>query len=342
MTLPIPRSLDPMEAELRPELPGGEGWIFEPKWDGFRCLAFRDRKEVELRSKSGKPLTRYFPDIVDALLDVAAERFVLDGEIVIPVGQALSFDDLLLRIHPAASRVRTLAGSTPGLFVAFDLLADDRGTDLSGEPLLERREALERFAAEHFGGAPRVRLSPVTRSRATAEKWLHAAREGLDGVMAKRGDLPYQSGSRSGMVKVKRMRTADCVVGGFRWTKSGDRVASLLLGLYGDDGLLHHVGFCAALNERRRKEADERLIVLRGGDGFDGRAPVGHSRWRKEGSGEWEAVRPEVVVEVQYDHFSGGRFRHGTRFQRWRPDKAPRSCTLDQVEREAASALGMI
>jgi ATP-dependent DNA ligase len=340
--LPVPLDIEPMEAELRDELPLGDGWLYEPKWDGFRCLAFRSGGDVDLRSKAGKPLSRYFPDVVEAILEVPADRFVLDGEIVIPVGGSLSFDDLLLRIHPAASRVKKLAAAHPGVFIAFDLLADARGKDLRKKVLRERRGALERFAARLLAHAERVRLSPATEEVKIARKWLAAGRGGLDGVMAKRLDLPYQAGARTGMVKVKRLRSADCVVGGFRWTRSGDRVASLLLGLYDDDGKLHHVGFCAALTDARRREADERLPPLRGGDGFTGRAPQGHSRWRKEGSGDWEPVRPGVVVEVQYDHFTSGRFRHGTRFLRWRPDKPPERCTLDQVAKEGTSAMRML
>ncbi|MEX2583623.1 MAG: ATP-dependent DNA ligase [Gemmatimonadota bacterium] len=318
------------------------GWIYEPKWDGFRCLAFRDGGNVELRSKSGKPLGRYFPDVVDAVLQLGPERFVLDGEVVIPAGDALSFDDLLMRIHPAASRVKKLAASHPATFIAFDLLVDDQGRDLTGEPLIERRRALDDFGAGHVDGIDRVSVSPFTDSLKKARKWLVAGRGGLDGVMAKRAELPYQAGNRNGMVKVKRLRTAECVVGGFRWAKSGKQIGSLLLGLYGEDGFLHHVGFCSAFNAATRKEATALVTPLKGGEGFTGRAPQTKSRWRKEGSGEWEPVKPELVVELQYDHFTGGRFRHGTRFLRWRPDKPPEACSMEQVEREGASALRLI
>lgn len=340
--LPVPITLEPMEAELTNELPEGEGWIFEPKWDGFRCLVFRSGESVELQSKAGKPLARYFPDVVDAVLQLPPEQFVLDGEIVIPVGAALSFDDLLLRIHPAESRVQKLAASTPASFVAFDLLVDESGNDLTREPLAARREALERMAQEHFEKSPRVRLSPSTPKQALARKWLEGDRQGLDGVMAKKADQPYQSGNRTGMLKVKKMRTAECVIGGFRRSKTGKGVASLLLGLYGSDGLLHHVGFCSALNQKGKAEALKKLEPLEGGEGFTGREPTGQSRWRKGDAAEWIRVEPSLVVEVQYDHFSGGRFRHGTKFMRWRPDKAPESCSLEQVEREGVGALKML
>jgi ATP-dependent DNA ligase len=330
--LPVPLDLAPMEAESREKLPEGDGWLYEPKWDGFRCVAFRDGDEIELRSKAGKPLTRYFPDVVDALGALPARRFVLDGEIVIPVEGALSFDDLLLRIHPAASRVAKLAAATPGVFIAFDLLVDSRGADRSGEPLRSRRKRLEDFAGRNLNDGGRVRLSPATEDVAGAQRWLDEAGRALDGVIAKRLDLPYQSGTRTGMVKVKRIRTADCVVGGFRRTRDGTGIASILLGLYDADGLLHHVGFCSAFDARRKREVADRLLPLRGGEGFTGRAPTAESRWRKAGSSaDWEAVRPQLVVEVRYDHFTGGRFRHGTRFLRWRPDKPPTGCTLDQV-----------
>lgn len=342
MKLPISTDFEPMEAELAEKLPEGEGWIYEPKWDGFRCLAFRDGAKIELRSKAGKPLTRYFPDVVERLLQIAVERFVLDGEIVIPAGAGLSFDDLLLRIHPADSRVQKLAAELPAMFIAFDLLVDDEGKDLTEWPLARRRSALNSLAAKRFPENGDVRLSPSTTNAADAQRWLNAVRLGLDGVIAKRAELPYQSGNRHGMIKVKRLRTAECVVGGFRWSKNGKRIGSMLLGLYGDDGLLHHVGFCSALNEARRREAQERLVPLQGGEGFSGRAPGGPSRWRSAGEAKWEAVDPSIVIEVQYDHFISGRFRHGTKFMRWRPDKAPESCEMAQVEREGASAVGLL
>jgi ATP-dependent DNA ligase len=341
VTLPLPLDFPPMEAELRDTLPADGDWLYEPKWDGFRCLAFRDGEEIALQSKAGKPLARYFPDVVELIRGLPPRRFVLDGEIVIPVGGSLSFDELLLRIHPAESRVHKLATANPGTFIAFDLLVDDRGADRTAEPLAGRRERLERFAGRHFGKEPRAILSPVTRELSVARGWLEAGHGGLDGVIAKRSDLPYQSGTRAGMVKVKRMRTADCVVGGFRYGKDGTSIASLLLGLYGEDGKLHHVGFCSAFDRRRRDEVEKRVRPMRGGEGFSGRAPGGPSRWRTAGSGEWEPVRPEIVIEVRYDHFTGGRFRHGTKFLRWRPDKPPQMCTLDQLGPEGSSAFGL-
>jgi ATP-dependent DNA ligase len=342
MSLPLSHDLEPMEADTAAELPEGEGWIYEPKWDGFRCLAFRDGASVELRSKAGKALTRYFPELEEGLSALAARRFVLDGEIVVPADGALSFDALLMRIHPAESRVRKLAAAHPALYVVFDLLVDEKGKDLTPRPLEGRREALEAFMVRHEGPPGPLRLSPLSRDPKKARRWLEAGRHGLDGVMAKRAALPYASGTRDGMVKVKRMRSAECVVAGFRWSKTGKTIGSMLLGLYGDDGLLHHVGFCSALNAKVRKEADARVLPLRGGEGFTGRAPGGPSRWRKEGTGEFERLRPELVVEVEYDHFTGGRFRHGTRFMRWRPDKPPQRCTMEQVEREGRSAMALL
>ena len=342
MALPLPPDFPPMEAESEGEIPTGAGWIYEPKWDGFRCLAFKDGKEVDLRSKAGKPLGRYFPDVVEAIAAIRAPRFVLDGEIVVPVGDALVFDELLLRIHPAGSRVAKLAAAHPARLVVFDLLVDARGKDRTRDPLERRRAALEEFAAKHLRDNHAIHLSPHTDDAAEARRWLAGGHGGLDGVMAKRTELAYASGERTAMVKVKRIRTAECVVGGFRWGKDGKSVGSLLLGLYDAEGLLHHVGFCSALNARVRKEAAERVVPARGGEGFTGRAPGGPSRWRKEGSGEWEALRPQVVVEVEYDHFTGGRFRHGTKFLRWRPDKSPEACRMEQVEKEGRSALATL
>lgn len=341
MSFPLPLSLPPMEAELRKELPEGDEWVYEPKWDGFRCLAFRDGREVELRSKAGKSLGRYFPDVVAALLDLRSAHFVVDGELVIPIGKELSFNELQLRLHPAASRVKKLADAHPALFILFDLLADDSGS-LIGESLALRREALERFVARNEIGSGAIRLSPRVAGRGIAQEWLQRGRRGLDGVVAKRQDMTYQAGNRKGMVKVKRLRTAECVVGGFRWETGSRRIGSLLLGLYDGDGDLQHVGFCSALSEPIRKEARTLLMPLRGGAGFTGGGPQGQSRWSTGGERSWEAVRPELVVEIEYDHFTGGRFRHGTRFLRWRPDKSADACTLSQVEREASAALKLL
>jgi len=306
---------------------------------GFRCIAFRDGDRVDLMSKSGKPLGRYFPDIVEALEALEASRFVVDGEIVIPVGKVLSFDELLLRIHPAASRVRTLAAEHPAMLIVFDLLVDAEGRSLVHEPLSERRAALEAFATKYLTGAGSVRLSPATTSERTVKRWYASVGSALDGVIAKRLDLSYQSGERTGMQKLKQKRTADCVVGGFRYASKKKIVGSLLLGLYDEQGLLNHVGFCSAMSAKERAELTPKLESLVRKPGFTGQAPGGPSRWSTERSGEWEPLATKLVVEVEYDHFTGGRFRHGTGFLRWRPDKSPRQCTMKQVEREAASSL---
>jgi ATP-dependent DNA ligase len=250
---------------------------------------------------------------------------------VIPVDGALSFDELLLRVHPAESRVRALADAHPARLQVFDLLVDERGRSLVGLPLKERRPRLERFAKAFFPPRGRIVLSRATRSAATGRRWLMGGSGDLDGVIAKRLNLPYRSGERDGMVKIKRQRTADCVVGGFRYASKGGGVGSLLLGLYDDEGLLHHVGFTSSLRGDQRKGLAERLERLIQPPGFTGRAPGGPSRWSTERSAEWEPLRPELVVEVAYDHVSGERFRHGTRFLRWRPDKAPRQCRMSQL-----------
>ncbi len=339
MTLPIPKSYAPMEALQVSDLPLGEEWQYEPKWDGFRCIAFRDGNRVDLMSKAGKPLGRYFPDLVDALRGLDAPRFVLDGEIVIPVGKLLSFDELLLRIHPAASRVKTLAEAHPAMLIVFDLLVDEGGDSLVKEPLAERRDALEGFAMRHLGGAGAVRLSPATTEERTVKRWYASVGSALDGVIAKRRGLPYQTGKRTGMQKLKQRRTADCVVGGFRYASKGSSIGSLLLGLYNDHELLDHVGFCSALSAAERARLTPELEALVEPPGFTGRAPGGPSRWSTARSAKWQPLATKLVVEVEYDHFTGGRFRHGTGFLRWRPDKAPRQCTRAQVEREAASSL---
>jgi ATP-dependent DNA ligase len=330
MKLPIAPGYAPMEARIVDELPTGEDWQYEPKWDGFRCLAFRDGAEVELMSKSGQSLARYFPELVETLASLTSKRFVLDGEIVVPVDGALSFDALLQRIHPARSRVEKLATETPSVFRVFDLLVDARGSNLSEHPLSDRRERLEKFAAVNIGGQAGIELSPATAKLTVAEKWL-SGHAGTDGVMAKRRNLPYKTGERTGMVKIKRKRTADCVVGGFRYATKGKVVGSLLLGLYDDDGILHHVGFTSGLTAEERKRVTPLVEKLKGGEGFTGRAPGGPSRWSTDRSGEWEALKPKLVVEVGYDHFTGGRFRHGTKLVRWRPEKAPKQCLLSQV-----------
>jgi ATP-dependent DNA ligase len=341
MKLSLPLDYTPMEAKSVDAIPTGDQWQYEPKWDGFRCLAFRDGAEVELRSKSGQPLTRYFPELVEALRSLPAKRFVLDGEIVVPVGKSLSFDDLLMRIHPAESRVRKLAAETPASLIVFDLLVDEKGKALVGLALEERREKLEAFAAKNFAARGTVLLSPATPDESVARAWLKG-RGGLDGVIAKRIDLPYRTGERTGMQKIKRMRTADCVVGGFRYASKSRVIGSMLLGLYDDDGLLQHVGFTSSFTDAERKTLVPKLEQLIGPPGFTGQAPGGPSRWSSARSAEWEPLKPKLVVEVQYDHFSGGRFRHGTRFLRWRPDKTPRQCTMEQVEQEGTSSLTLL
>ncbi len=331
MSLPISFDYPVMEAATAAKLPEGLEWQYEPKWDGFRCLAFRDGDDVELRSKSNQPLARYFPEMVAALKALKPKQFVLDGEIAIQRGGELSFDDLLQRIHPAASRVAKLAKETPATFYCFDLLVDQSGKLMADEPLRLRRPALEAFAASYFEHS--VQLSPATTDVEGARRWLRTAGGPLDGVIAKRLDLPYASGERSGMVKVKFLRTADCVVGGFRYGEGSELVGSLLLGLYDEEGLLNHVGFCSGLKAAEKPALTKKLEALKGGSGFTGSAPGGPSRWATERSAEWVPLTPELVVEVQFDHFAGGRFRHGTRLMRWRPDKAPRQCGMGQVAR---------
>ena len=322
-----------MEARSVAHLPSGDNWQYEPKWDGFRCLAFRDDDSVALQSKSGQPLGRYFPELVEALLKLKAMQFVLDGEIVVPVQGQLSFDDLLMRIHPAASRVKKLAQETPSKFIVFDLLVDDRGRSIADVPLAERRKKLDAFAKKYRANKKYAELSPETRDLKIAKSWLAGAGGDVDGVIAKHLDLPYQSGNRNGMVKVKRLRTADCVVGGFRYASGGKLVGSLLLGLYDDKGLLHHIGFTSGIKAADKPKLTKRLEALIKPPGFTGRAPGGPSRWATERSAEWKPLAPKLVAEVQYDHFTGGRFRHGTKFLRWRVDKRPAQCTFKQLER---------
>ena len=342
MTSPLKYSYAPMEAKAVAELPVGREWQYEPKWDGFRCIAFRDGAEIELRSKAGKSLTRYFPEIVVALKSISAKRFVLDGELVVPSGGALSFDSLLQRIHPAASRVAKLSQATPALYIVFDLLVDERGRALVERELNERRPLLDAFAKRYFTVAPAfLRLSPRSRAIAVARRWLEG-RAGLDGVVAKRTDMPYRSGDRSGMQKIKRIRTADCVVGGFRYATKGHAVGSLLLGLYDADGLLDHVGFVSSFSAEERKGLLRKIEQLVKPPGFTGQKPGGPSRWSTARSSEWEPLAPKLVVEVTYDHFSGDRFRHGTSFVRWRPDKAPRQCTMEQLKQPAATVSRML
>jgi ATP-dependent DNA ligase len=342
MSLPIKPVFLPMEAQLVDEIPRGEQWQYEPKWDGFRCVVFRDADRVELQSKTGQPMARYFPELVAAILEIDPQQFVLDGEIVIPSGSGISFDDLLMRIHPAASRIHRLSRETPAMLIVFDILVDEKGRSLVEQPLKERRKVLEKFAKKHFAGNQTVRLSPAASDYATAKKWFDAVGSALDGVIAKRIDLEYRSGDRTGMQKVKRYETVDCVIGGFRYATGKPVVGSLLLGLYDENGLLHHVGFTSGIKASERQTLTEKLERYIEKPGFTGRAPGGPSRWSTERSTEWTALAPKLVVEVSYDHFTGGRFRHGTRLLRWRPDKSPRQCTMDQVRRSPSPSLMLL
>ena len=341
MTLPLTRNYQPMEALPASDLPFGPEWQFEPKWDGFRCLAFRAGARIDLQSKSGKPLTRYFPELVSALTALAPARFVIDGEIVIPVEGRLSFDHLLMRIHPAPSRVLKLSTGTPCVFIVFDLLVSEKGKSLVELPLRVRREALDKFARKYLSDNGMVRLSPVTSDVTVARKWFHMG-VGLDGIMAKRDDLPYKTGERTGMRKIKKLRSADCAVGGFRYLEKKQLVGSLLLGLYDEKGLLDHVGFTSSIHADERQSLTDRLKKLIQRPGFTGKAPGGLSRWSTKHSLEWQPLKPLLVAEVQFDHFTGGRFRHGTKFLRWRPEKDSRECTILQVKRENRSALNLL
>jgi ATP-dependent DNA ligase len=335
--------IEPMLSAPAEALPAGDGWLYEPKWDGFRAIVFRGAGGVYIQSRDLRPLDRYFPELRDAFLAQLPAGCVVDGEIVIATPHGLDFDALQLRLHPAASRVAMLAKATPASFVAFDLLAvDDR--DLRPAPQAGRRARLERLLA---GAAPPVYLTPMTRDRATASQWLKEFEgAGLDGVIAKMADAAYQPGRRA-MIKVKHVRTADCVVAGFRWYKSGrNAVGSLLLGLYDNAGALHHVGVASAFPMARRKQLVEELAPLRrdalrdhpwrdwaevAGDDFV-RMPGGQSRWSAGKDLSWEPLRIERVCEVKYDHLQGRRFRHAALFLRWRPDKQPRDCRYDQLE----------
>lgn len=341
MKLPISPPFPPMEAKSVATIPMGPEWQYEPKWDGFRCIAFREGQTVELQSKAGQTLTRYFPELVAALLTLKAHKFALDGEIILLIDGKLSFDDLLQRIHPAASRVAKLSQQHPTQFVLFDLLVDDRGRSLVDQSFLKRRAALEVFTAKYLKSVPTFVLSPATKEIPIARGWLKSMQGQLDGVVAKRLDLTYLSGERA-MQKIKTLRTADCVVGGFRYLAGQKAVGSLLLGLYDKEGLLQHVGFTSSIEAGERPALTRKLKALIQPPGFTGRAPGGPSRWNTEKSSVWEPLRPALVAEVRYDHFTGRRFRHGTKFMRWRPDKAPRQCMMEQVERETKSPLSLL
>jgi ATP-dependent DNA ligase len=328
-------------------LPHGDGWLFEPKWDGFRTVVFRDGDQIMLQSRDERPMNRYFPELIAPLTAMLPDRCVVDGEIVIVGENGLDFEALLLRIHPAASRVNLLAANSPASFVTWDLLAEG-DEDLREAPLAVRRARLERVLS---GATPPLHLSPATSDRTLADDWFHRFEgAGLDGVMAKRLDAPYRAGERT-MIKIKHARTADCVVAGFRWHKNGagTKIGSLLLGLYDDEGTLHHVGVTAAFTEAVRKQLVDDLAPLREnaleGHPWRGwaeaqdeamargqRMPGAMSRWNRGKDLSWEPVRPERVCEVAYDHMQGTRFRHGAQFVRWRPDKPPQECRYDQLE----------
>jgi ATP-dependent DNA ligase len=359
MRLPFEPPVEPMLAKAASALPDGDGWLYEPKWDGFRALVFRDSDETYIQSRDLKPLDRYFPELADPLRAQLPERCVLDGEVVIARGGALDFEALLLRIHPAASRVRTLAADTPASFVAWDLLAlgDE---DLRAVPQGERRARLEAILDS---AAPPVHLTPATRDRALAGDWFnHFEGAGLDGIVAKRIDGAYLPGKRA-MIKVKHERTADCVVAGFRWHKNGPgtHVGSLLLGLFDGEGKLHHVGITSSFTWERRAALVDVLAPLREGaiaghpwrewadwagfgdaDASGQRMPGATSRWNRGKDLSWEPLRCERVAEVAYDHLQGDRFRHATTFRRWRPDKAPDDCRYDQLEETAPYELARI
>lgn len=329
MRAPQPhRSLLPMEAKLVAELPSKSGCIFEPKWDGFRCLAFKDGEGVELQGKSGKSLTRFFPEVAKAVSAVRLQRAILDGELRIVIDGAADFEALQMRLHPAASRIRKLSIDTPASMVVFDTLLDEAGKPIHERPLSERRIVLQKLAKTL---SPSIVLTESTEDARVARRWLKSGYAGTDGVVAKDLASPYCFGERA-MLKVKRIRTADCVVGGFRYAQGKKLVGSLLLGLYDENGLLHHVGFTSALAKVDKVSLTRQLETLISPPGFTGGAPGGPSRWATERSEHWEPLRPKLVVEVSFDHVTGNRFRHGTRLLRWRPDKSPKQCTFEQID----------
>ena len=333
MDLPFAPPIPPMLAKLTSEIPEGDGWVYEPKWDGFRAIVFFGGEEAYLQSRDLKPLARYFPELQSSLQEVLPRPLVLDGEVVIMTDHGLDFDALSLRIHPAESRVRKLASEMPSSFVAFDLLADG-ARDLRETPFAERRALLE--SALKGIDAPAY-LTPMTRDRAEATDWFERFEgAGLDGVVAKRADDVYQPNVRA-MLKIKHLRTVDCVVGGFRWNRGeeGRSVGSLLLGLYDADGVLHHVGHTSSFKTAEKRGLVKTLEPYRTDDedvGFgQGRTPGGPSRWTTDRTMDWHRLRPELVCEVTFDHLQGERFRHAATFRRWRPDKPPRDCTFDQI-----------
>ncbi len=338
MDLPLQPPYAPMETQSVDAIPDGPGWLYEPKWDGFRCIAFRSSDDVFLQSKNGLPFARYFPEVALAVQQLAAQRFVLDGELVIYDRHGLSFEELQNRIHPAESRVRMLSKEHPATFLVFDMLVDSNGKLLTGASLNERRPKLEAFARKYFDGKS-VRLSKASRDRKVVDRWFAQVGGALDGVVAKRLECEYRSGDRKGAVKIKRLRTADCVVGGFRYATNAKVIGSLLLGLYDKQGRLDHVGFTSGLSADERKQLVKKLKPLIRPPGFTGSAPGGPSRWSTERSEQWEPLQPRLVVEVEFDHVSDGRFRHGTRLLRWRTDKSPKQCRMDQIEIKAGASV---
>lgn len=320
----------PMEAKLVGALPEADGWTYEPKWDGFRAIASRDGDAVEILSKSGKSLRRFFPEVAAVLAATKSKRFVIDGELILPMGDVLSFDALQARLHPAESRIKRLSIETPAQLMLFDCLSIS-ADDLLDRPFTNRRQELEQFHSRE--GNAMLLLSTTTSDVQAAQAWLAHSGGALDGVVAKRDADPYKPGERA-MLKVKQRRTADCVVGGFRRSRDGPLVASLLLGLYDEAGKLNHVGFTSALANQNKVELTKRLEALIDPPGFTGKAPGGPSRWNNGRESEWYPLRPELVVEVKYDQVTGDRFRHGTAFLRWRPDKFPEQCRMDQLQYE--------
>lgn len=337
--------LEPMEALSVETIPVGSEWQYEPKWDGFRCLISRDDNDVSMLSKSGQDLQRYFPEIVQAVLMLPKSSFALDGELVLFKDGELSFDVLLQRLHPARSRVLKLSEQTPALFLAFDILRVGQ-RDLGGRPLNVRRPLLQDFAARSFINNAYFRLSPATDDYETATRWLQSAGGGSDGVIAKRLDLPYRGGQRDGMQKIKLIRSADCVIGGFRYGKNsvGGRslVGSLLLGLFDEAGKLNYVGFTSGIKAKDKLALTDKLEKIAADKSFSGKAPGRPSRWSSNGASEWQPVKPKLVIEISYDHVSGGRFRHGTSLIRWRPDKSPRQCTDLQLAQHVAEPVAAL
>ena len=327
----VRNKVSPMEALLVGRLPEGKEWRYEPKWDGFRCLAYKRGKVVTLRSKSGKPLERYFPDIVNIVEKLAPKNFVLDGELLVKGESGYSFSDLQMRLHPAASRVQMLALKQPATFVIFDILETDKGVEVMSAPLSERRLILERFWKDYCSQEKVIKLSPQTGSVTEAMKWLRASGWYIDGIVAKNSTDVYVPGERV-MQKYKLIRTADCVVGGFRYGTDSKEVGSLLLGLYDEHGHLNHVGFTSGIPKADKPSLTRKLEKLVHEPGFTGNAPGVPSRWSTERSTDWKPLLPKIVVEVGFDHVTDHRFRHGTKLIRFRPDKSPRQCKMEQLD----------